>query len=166
MRQTSLAESLSELVDASQPARDLLGVCGISGADPLFESVEAFLLTLDELLSIVAGMRTESTKEASVGVDRSVKLESACNGGEGAPTLAQREHLGVHVVVRRSLPSRRPVSLGRLSTPVGRFWADVPRHGSFCLGQEIRSGRPASGSRREPFELCLDPIPAFRKVLR
>ena len=166
MRQRSLAESLSELVDASQPARELLGVCGISGTDPHLEPVEAFLLTLDEPLSIVAGTRTESTKEASVGVGRSVKLQPACNGGVGAPTLAQRERLGVHIAARRSLPPRRPVSLVRPRTPLRRSRADVPRHGSFWLGQEIRSGRPAAGSRREPSELCLDPIPAFCKVLR
>jgi hypothetical protein len=47
-----------------------------------------------------------------------VKLQPACNGGEGAPALAQRERLGVHVVVRRSLPSRRPVSLVRPRTPL------------------------------------------------
>jgi hypothetical protein len=99
-----------------------------------------------------------------VGVDCSMKLQSACNGGEGAPTLTQREHLGVQIEAHRSLPSRGSVSFGRRRAPLGRPWADVPRHGSFRLGREGRSGRTARRSRQEPFELHLNPILALRTL--
>lgn len=74
---TSRPESLSELVDTSQPTRDLLRVCDVPRADPLLELVEACLLTLDELPPLLASVGTEGSHEASVGVARSVELQPA-----------------------------------------------------------------------------------------
>jgi hypothetical protein len=108
----SSPEGLSEVSHAHEPAFDLLRVGGISGADPLFELVEALFFAVDELLPIAPVVRSDGSEEAAVGVDCPVELQPASDGGERAPILAQGENLCVHFVVRRSLATCRLAPLG------------------------------------------------------
>jgi hypothetical protein len=125
-----LAEALPHCCQGTEASLEFVRLVGVAGAEAGFELVESFQLSIHEVLSFLIGPAAKFSQERLAGVGRPLEAESAGDGGEGTPLLAQRH--GVAVGVAPRLGPRAGISIFSRpcrTLPEGPVWPAVSRQG-------------------------------------
>ncbi len=108
----ALAEAFPHRGQGAEASLEFVGLVSITGPDTRFESVEAFLFALDEVLAFLVRPAAQFSQECLPSVASPLEAEGTGDGRERAPLLAQGHSLVVGVAPRRRPRAAIPILPG------------------------------------------------------